>query len=218
MQAPLTPTTAAAAETILSLGLRARAQMPMPHAAQAPAAAAAAAATFGGARAAGTVPAAAPASFFTFIAPSSGAVDEESHELAQALSCMQGGNVPVAAPQERPFCRKCRTSYEDDQDDLISCSMCSTVFHGACEEPSLDWLPTKAFCSPACFDRFKASDAGQRLFRRNILLESGHLRPTANCLAEEALPQLGQVCCVFGFASAFSFILFVMLVITGLQC
>lgn len=75
-----------------------------------------------------------------------------------------------------PICQTCQTAYEDDEEDLLLCSVCRTAFHASCEEPELDWMPTKAFCSRRCFEQYKQGAEGRRVFSDFTMLGTGHLR------------------------------------------
>eukprot|EP00045_Choanoeca_perplexa_P011858 m.127125 g.127125 ORF g.127125 m.127125 type:complete len:814 (-) comp15793_c0_seq1:86-2527(-) len=83
-------------------------------------------------------------------------------------------------------CRKCGHA---DEYDLIRCDICNTCFHGSCETPPLAWMPTKAFCSTACFDRYHASAEGRRVLSEFHMLGSGYLRRTDSGLTPEQLPK-----------------------------
>lgn len=83
-------------------------------------------------------------------------------------------------------CRKCQVQYENDEDDLIVCTYCSLVFHGGCETPVLDWSPSESFCSVICFEKFKNTSEGIELFKRNMVLSTGHLRKYSACFTNQS--------------------------------
>jgi hypothetical protein len=123
---------------------------------------------------------------FTFPPPENGESDEEDPDaspLRRPRRTSYGGD-------ERLVCRKCNTIYEDDEDDLIICDVCRTAFHAGCEEPELDWMPTKAFCSPQCFEVYKLSPPGVRIFQDFTMLGTGHLRRLDASFANKVLPQV----------------------------
>eukprot|EP00039_Didymoeca_costata_P020493 m.341430 g.341430 ORF g.341430 m.341430 type:complete len:1703 (+) comp20106_c0_seq1:375-5483(+) len=86
---------------------------------------------------------------------------------------------------DRDKCRKCQINFDNDEDDLLQCQVCSAVFHAGCEEPPLKWSPTEVFCSPFCFEAFESGPSGRALFSENAMLASGHLRKYSECLANE---------------------------------
>ena len=75
-----------------------------------------------------------------------------------------------------------------DEYDLIRCDICGTCFHGSCENPPLTWIPTKAFCSPGCFERYQSAAEGKRVFSEFHMLGSGYLRRIDSGLEPEQLP------------------------------
>ena len=103
--------------------------------------------------------------------------DKQQLELAVENVLSNG----TAADFDFTKCRKCQVQYENDEDDLIVCTYCSIVFHGGCEAPLLDWSPSESFCSIMCFDKYKNSAAGIELFKRNMMLTTGHLRKHSAC-------------------------------------
>jgi hypothetical protein len=84
-------------------------------------------------------------------------------------------------------CRKCQILYENDVEDLLTCQVCSLVFHAGCEEPTLTWSPTEVFCSQFCFEEFKVSPKGVELFAANCMLTSGHLRKYSESMTDRQI-------------------------------
>lgn len=127
-----------------------------------------------------------PLSTFTFPPPDPAESDEED----QDSPLRRVRRHSTADPKS--VCRKCNTIYEDDEDDLIVCDICRTAFHAGCEEPELDWMPTKAFCSQHCFEAYKQSPAGVRVFQDFTMLGTGHLRRIDASFATSQLPSIRQ--------------------------
>lgn len=59
----------------------------------------------------------------------------------------------------------------------------------SCEQPPLPWIPSKAFCSVGCFEKYKVSEEGRRLLQEFAILETGYLRPLDRSFTNESLPQ-----------------------------
>lgn len=52
----------------------------------------------------------------------------------------------------------------------------------------MEWIPSKAFCSSACFEKYKASEEGRRLLAEYAVLATGYLRRLDHSFTNETLP------------------------------
>eukprot|EP00049_Salpingoeca_infusionum_P019219 m.360861 g.360861 ORF g.360861 m.360861 type:complete len:755 (-) comp19212_c0_seq1:506-2770(-) len=127
----------------------------------------------------------------TAISTSSDAIDDDiDNDLPRTWGLSRRGSRAWSRPPSSyaPRGQKCCRCGGADDVDLIECATCGTWFHAGCEKPPLDWVPTKAFCSSTCFDVYKCSDAGKRLFSEYYMMATGYFRRHDSYFTPDQLP------------------------------